>query len=53
MLKAWKIKDLSFSKLKSYVSNTVKGIQGHKPILFSTVFITLFLSGEYCDMAVH
>lgn len=54
MLTAWKTKDFSFSKLKSYVGNTVKGIQGHKPTLFFTWFsIPFFLSGEYCDMAVH
>jgi hypothetical protein len=52
-LTAWKTKDFSFSKLKSYVGSITKGIQGHKPTLFLTVFITLFLSGEYCDMAVH
>jgi hypothetical protein len=46
MLTAWKTKDLSFSKLKSYVGNTVKGIQGHKPTLFSTVFITFFFCQE-------
>ena len=42
MLTAWKTKDLSFSKFISYVGNTVKGIQGHKPTLFSTVFIPFF-----------
>jgi hypothetical protein len=46
MLTAWKTKDLNFSKLKNYVGNTVKGIQGHKPTLFSTQFSFTFFCQE-------
>jgi len=46
MLTAWKTKDFSFSKLRSYVGSTVKGIQGHKPTLFSTQFSLPFFCQE-------